>query len=690
MPENNVRDLLPPKEICFLKDLERVNGEILQEVDFLFEDKAPTDDEADQEFNIIHKRGYTIKNGHIVGLSLRTHFQTGLIKYQDIGEPLLELPDTIGNLKELKYLDLFGNRLSSAIPSSIYTLDKLETLNLGVNLMLELDRSIGNLTKLKMLSLQYNQLEQLPENLYDLKDLEELNIAANHLVNLSESIGNLKLIKKLELNRNRLQILPKSFCSLKILIHLNLKENNLKFLPESFGDLNKLEFLELRENMFTKLPESFNKLIRLKYLKFSSIENLPSNFAAFEALETLDFSSREMTSIPETIGSLKSLKKLEMSLSQVNSIPSWIGDLTSLEHLLIVNTQSEYLPESIGKLVKIKYLYLWGNKIKEIPPTIGNLGNLKILNLGSNQISNMPDSIGTLKKLEELNVRNNNLTELPTTFKNLESLVNLDIDNNKFSQLPLWLWKLKNLKKMSFLSNDKNPWQGDWKEVVTWDLMAMKEFCREKDTLKVFISHAVVDFKSHNIKELSDFLETQENVYQACFCEEDLRGNIDEFMNLVVPQCQVLIFIGSQQSINNSVDCKHELELARKHGLIILSVKGMDVAWSDFEAVGLSTDSKIEFSDKNFEMYCEKIQNQLNQIYETVGRKEDLNFALERLEEIKTIIFDYIDGPQFKEIYRNAQNEFESYKLDIQNAMINPNEVLYKLSSIISKKGGDE
>ena len=191
MPENNVRDLLPPKEISFLKDLERISGEFLKGVDVLFEEKAQNDDD-DQEFKKIHKRGYVVNDGHIVGLSLRTRFQTGLFKYKDIGKPLLELPDTIGNLKKLKYLDLFGNGLSSAIPSSIYTLDKLETLNLGVNLMLELDHSIGNLTKLKKLSLQYNQLEQLPESLYDLKDLEELNIAANHFLNLSDSIVNLK------------------------------------------------------------------------------------------------------------------------------------------------------------------------------------------------------------------------------------------------------------------------------------------------------------------------------------------------------------------------------------------------------------------------------------------------------------------------------------------------------------------
>ncbi len=690
MPENNLKDILPSKEISFLKDLERVNGEILQEVDFLFKDKAPTEEEDDQEFKKIYKRGYIVDDGHIVGLSLRTHFQTGLAEYEDIGEPLPELPDTISNLKELKYLDLVGNQLSSINYSSIYKLDKLETLNLGTNLIHELDYSIGNLTKLIILNLERNQLEHIPETIGNLINLEELNLQFNQLIELPESIGNLKSIKKIELKRNRLNKLPESFFKLKTLIHLNLEENNFTILPESFGNLTKLEFLDLRESMITNLPESFNNLIQLKYLKIGSIDNFPSNLAAFEALEILDVSSKEITSIPKAISNLKSLKELELDLNQVKSIPSSIGDLISLEHLLIGATQSEYLPESIGNLINLKYLYLWENKIKEIPPTIGKLENLKVLHLSLNQISNIPKEIGNLKKLEKLNLRGNHLTKLPRALKNLENLTELQLENNKFSQLPLWLWKLKNLKKMYIFNQDKNPWQGEWKDVVTRDLMAIKDFCREKDTLKVFISHAVVDFKSHKIKELSDFLETQENIYQAYFCEEDLRGNIDEFMNLIVPQCHVVIFIGTQQSIYHSVDCKHEIELARKHGLIILSVKGNDVDWSEFENMGLSIDSGIDFSEENFEIYCKVIQNHLDQIHEDIEKKEDRDGNLEKdVEEIYTIIFNYLDSPRFKEIYRNAQNDFESFKLELQDANMNRNDVLFKLSNIISKIGGD-
>ena len=691
MPENNLRDSLPLKEISFLKDLESISGEFLNEVDVLFEETARTDDEDDYDFKqIIHKRGFIVKDGHIVGLSLRTRFLIEPFKYKDIGDPLTSLPDMIDNLKELKYLDLFGNQLSSANLSSIYKLDKLETLNLGANLMSELDYSIGNLTKLIKLNLERNQLEHIPETIGNLINLEELNLQFNQLIQLPESIGNLKLIKKLELKRNRLNKLPESFSNLKKLIHLNLEENNFTILPESFGDLTKLEFLDLRESMISSLPESFNNLIQLKYLKFGPIDNFPSKIAAFEALEILYVYSKEITSIPKAISSLKLLRNLELDLNQVKSIPSSIGDLILLENLSIVATQSEYLPESIGKLTNLKYLYLWENKIKEIPPTIGELENLKILDLSQNQISKTPIEIGNLKKLEKLNLSGNNLTNLPTTLKNLDNLIELQLSNNKFSQLPLWIWKLKNLKKMFFSNQDRNPWQGEWKEVVTRDLMAIKEFCREKDTLKVFISHAVVDFKSHKIKELSDFLETQKNVYQAYFCEEDLRGNIDEFMNLIVPRCQVVIFIGTQQSIYHSVDCKHEIELARKHGLTILSVKGNNVEWSEFEIMGLSTDSSIVFSEENFKIYCELIQNHLDQIHEDIEKKEMGDINLEKsVEEIYTIIFNYLDSPRFKEIYRNDQNDFESFKLELQDTSMNCNDVLFKLSNIIFKKGGD-
>ena len=206
------------------------------------------------EWNSINppRVGFFVGNGHITKLLLRS------LK-------LTKVPDSISDLRELTYLDLCGNLLSS------------------------LPESLRNLTDLKTLYLGPNNFRSLPNWLGDLKNLEFLELGYNKLSSLPESLGNLENLKELGLMNNNLQTLPKCLKSLKNLKILYLNGCNLHSLPEWLGNLTNLEILEIADNNLSILPESFRNLKKLGYINFEnaglrSFSNIPEEF-----IDRLDF-----------------------------------------------------------------------------------------------------------------------------------------------------------------------------------------------------------------------------------------------------------------------------------------------------------------------------------------------------------------------------------------------------------------
>ena len=202
---------------------------------------------------------------------------------------------------------------------------------------------------------------------------------------------------------------------------------------------------------------------------------------------------------------------------------------------------------------------------------------LQTLNLSRNKLDTIPESIGDLKSLQILNLNSNELTKLPNS-----------------------IWKLH---KLNYIKLFFNPWDEEWKEIVKRDAPAIREFCRHRVTINIFISHTVAEFKSYRIKDLAEYLEKQSEINQVYFCEEDLKGNIDMWMEETVPKSQLLLFIGTQKSIFDSKDCAFELFLARKYDIEIIPIKGVNVSWEDLAKVGLSRKLGFEYSDKDFQKF---------------------------------------------------------------------------------------
>ncbi|MGB5911593.1 MAG: leucine-rich repeat domain-containing protein [Promethearchaeia archaeon] len=391
------------------------------------------------------------------------------------------------------------------------------------------------------------------------------------------------------------------------------------------------------------------------------LTNFPEQILKFKSLQKLNLADNKLETIPESISVLRNLKKLNLSINKLNSIPESIGKLEFLKNVALEQNQLESLPESIGNLKNLKILNLSENKLKNLPNNIGNLISLKKLNLKANQLNRIPESIGELNEIESLILGNNNLSELPWT-----------------------MWKLKNL---NFLHLDNNFWKDEWGELASRDLPSILKFCQQKATINIFLSHAVADFDYFHINDISEFLQSQEEIYSAFYCETDLTGNIDDFMNETVPKCQLLLFFASNKSVFNSIDCVHELELARKHSIQIIPIKGKDVSWGDLRGHNLDRLLGHEYNENEFNEFCENLYEYIKQFKSDVNlfEPEEAKFDKEKLNA-KNVINHYLDSEKFNEILRKNLDQFKEIFQMISNNEISLVEYLEKFTQTLVKK----
>jgi len=125
----------------------------------------------------------------------------------------------------------------SVIPESIGNLSELELLIIQESSIESLPESIGDLINLRGLNLGYNyELTTLPESICNLQNLEGLSmeISGNPdwpdgggLTSLPENIGNLSSLNSLRIYQNRLTSLPESICNLPSSCDINLAYNHI-------------------------------------------------------------------------------------------------------------------------------------------------------------------------------------------------------------------------------------------------------------------------------------------------------------------------------------------------------------------------------------------------------------------------------------------------------------------------------
>tara|TARA_B100000475_G_scaffold109808_1_gene80231 strand:+ start:329 stop:1162 length:834 start_codon:yes stop_codon:yes gene_type:complete len=134
----------------------------------------------------------------------------------------------------------------------------------------------------------------------------------------------------------------------------------------------------------------------------------------------LDLSGVSLSQVvPACIGRLTALQALDLSDNQLTSVPAEIGQLTSLEVLYLANNQLTSLPAEIWQLTSLTYLNLSYTTLTSLPAEIGQLTSLTVLDFEANQLTSLPAEIGQLTLLEELYLGRNKLRTLPAAIGEL-------------------------------------------------------------------------------------------------------------------------------------------------------------------------------------------------------------------------------------------------------------------------------
>ncbi|KAF8377990.1 hypothetical protein HHK36_029323 [Tetracentron sinense] len=383
------------------------------------------------------------KTGRVMKLDLRNSLCNNEEGYNGVSyeRPCLsgKINPSLLHLEHLNYLDLSMNNFKGiSIPDFIGSLENLKYLNLSNAYFAgKIPPHLGNLSRLHYLDLHDQSYSGdfsriYADNLKWLSGLSSLKYLDMGHVNLSQ-VGADWL--------QAFNMLPPS------LSELHLPACRLDSLPLSlpFVNFSSLLVLDLSHNLFqSSMPLwLFNISSSLANLHLSNnylSGSIPDAFADMTSLQELDLSYNDEMGgeIPRTLGTLCNLKRLDLSKNRITGeITKFVNSLSgctnsSLEMLdLGINQLSGYLPDSIGHLKKLRFLRLnrnsfWGS----IPTSIGSLSFLKELDLSVNHMNGtIPKSVGQLSELVFLDLSYNSWEGIISEvhFLNLMRLKEIDI-----------------------------------------------------------------------------------------------------------------------------------------------------------------------------------------------------------------------------------------------------------------------
>jgi len=213
---------------------------------------------------------------------------------------------------------------------------KLDLNRMGLT---EVPEAIGQLRQLQLLYLRNNSLSSLPEAIGQLGQLRYIYLDNNKISSLPAALLQLGQLRYIYLDNNGISSLPKEIGQLRQLRYLYLRNNSISSLPEAIGELSQLRYLYLDNNFISSLPEGLGQLSGLQDLNLSnnSISSLPEGLGQLSGLQVLNLSNNSISSLPEGLGQLSGLQVLNLYRNSISSLPEGLAELSGLQRLNLFN-----------------------------------------------------------------------------------------------------------------------------------------------------------------------------------------------------------------------------------------------------------------------------------------------------------------------------------------------------------------
>ncbi|XVE84710.1 hypothetical protein DITRI_Ditri17bG0035200 [Diplodiscus trichospermus] len=375
----------------------------------------------------------------------------------------------------LAYLYLGGNRLSGSIPSSLFTLPSLLSLSLEYNQLVgEIDEFPNASSSLiEYLGLNDNYLRgSIPKSILQLPMLESLDVGYNNFGSMKLDIFfQLKNLRRLDLSNVSLLLGSdsKSFIFPQ-LEYLRLESCNLTEFPEFIKRQDKLAYLDLSNNQIHGLVPNWlwkTTLFSLD-LSFNAIDfpkDLPFGDAnsSFPMLSELYLTSCNLSTFPKFLKSQEHLEELDLSNNKISgAVPNWLWK-KSMRHLYLSHNHLSSLDQRLPNQSPT-------SSQGSLPRPICNLSQLEAFNASYNNLSGpIPKCLGNMSYLYLLDLQGNNFSGILPKFAEASRLQILKVSENRLKgKLPRSLAECTQLVVLDVGNNmmhDKFPF---WLEKLPW------------------------------------------------------------------------------------------------------------------------------------------------------------------------------------------------------------------------------